>query len=89
MLKTLPRLFRVVGLTVSSEAEDSPDSTPPARAWRSMQTGQDSIAPESSLPQIGQVRRGSVFMGLTAVRMYLAAPTSRYERMRLLTLSVS
>jgi hypothetical protein len=30
-----------------------------------MQTGQNSIAPESSLPQLGQVRRGSVLMGLT------------------------
>jgi hypothetical protein len=43
-------------LMVSSEAEDSPDSTPPARALRSMQTGQNSIAPENSLPQLGQVR---------------------------------
>jgi hypothetical protein len=36
---------------------------------RSTQTGQNSIAPENSLPQLGQVRWGSVFMGLTAVRM--------------------
>jgi hypothetical protein len=31
-----------------------------------MQTGQNSIAPENSLPQIEQVRWGSVLMGLTA-----------------------
>jgi len=30
-----------------------------------MQTGQNSIAPENSLPQLGQVRWGSVFMDLT------------------------
>jgi hypothetical protein len=29
-------------------------------ALRSMQTGQNSIAPENSLPQLGQVRWGSV-----------------------------
>ena len=45
-----------------------PDSTPPARALRSMQTGQNSIAPENSLPQLGQVRCGCVFMGLIALR---------------------
>src|SRR5215469_13057449 len=32
-----------------------------------MQTGQNSIAPESSLPQLGQVRCGSVFMDLTVL----------------------
>jgi Asp-tRNA(Asn)/Glu-tRNA(Gln) amidotransferase A subunit family amidase len=31
-----------------------------------MHTGQNSIVPESSLPQIEQTRRDSVFMGLTA-----------------------
>jgi hypothetical protein len=31
---------------------------------RSMQTGQNSIAPESSLPQLGQVGWGSVFIYL-------------------------
>jgi hypothetical protein len=31
-----------------------------------MHTGQNSIAPESSLPQLGQVRLSSVFMVLTA-----------------------
>src|SRR5271165_6725539 len=56
----------VVGFTVSSK-QDWPDSTPPARALRSMQTGQNSVAPESSLPQVGQVRWGSVLMGLTAL----------------------
>src|ERR1700738_2284282 len=33
-----------------------------------MQTGQNSIAPENSLPQLGQVRWGSVLMGLTALQ---------------------
>jgi hypothetical protein len=33
-----------------------------------MQTGQNSIAPESSLPQFGQVRWGCVFMVLTALQ---------------------
>jgi hypothetical protein len=54
-----------VGLSVSPD-EDSPDSTPPARALRSRQTGQNSAAPERSLPQLGQVRCGSVIMTLTA-----------------------
>src|SRR6476660_2806738 len=44
---------------------------PPARASRSMQTGQNSIAPENSLPQLGQVRLGSVLMGLTVLRTRL------------------
>src|ERR1700693_1713235 len=62
------RSLRDANRTVSSEAEDSPDSTPRARALRSMHTGQNSIAPESSLPQLGQVRCGSVFMDLTALQ---------------------
>jgi hypothetical protein len=33
-----------------------------------MHTGKNSIAPESSLPQLGQVRLSSVFMGLTALQ---------------------
>jgi hypothetical protein len=32
-----------------------------------MQTGQNSIAPANSLPQIEQTRRDSVFIGLTAL----------------------
>jgi hypothetical protein len=32
-----------------------------------MQTGQNSIAPENSLPQLRQVRWGSVFMDLTVL----------------------
>src|SRR5215471_19619069 len=36
-----------------------------------MQTGQNSIASERSLPQLGQVRWGSVFMDLTVLRMRL------------------
>jgi chromosome partitioning protein len=57
-----------VGFTVCSDAEDSPDSIPPASPLRSMQTGQNSIAPASSLPQLGQVRWGSVLMVLTALQ---------------------
>src|SRR5271165_3718922 len=41
---------------------DSPDTAVPGRAPRSMHTGQNSIAPENSLPQLGQVRWGSVVM---------------------------
>ncbi len=33
-----------------------------------MQTGQNSTDPENSLPQLGQVRRGSAFMDLSAVQ---------------------
>src|SRR6476646_9831520 len=33
-----------------------------------MQTGQNSIAPENSLPQLGQVRWGSVIMALAALQ---------------------
>jgi hypothetical protein len=33
-----------------------------------MQTGQNSITPESSLPQLEQVRWGCVFMDLTALQ---------------------
>src|SRR6516164_7382863 len=39
-----------------------------ARALRSMQTGQNSIAPENSLPQFGQVRWDFVLMDLTALQ---------------------
>jgi hypothetical protein len=35
---------------------------------RSMQTGQNSIAPESSLPQLGQVRWDSGLMGLPVLQ---------------------
>src|SRR5262252_3038005 len=53
---------------VSPETEDSPDPLPPARPLRSRQTGQNSNAPENSLPQLGQVRWGSVLMALTALQ---------------------
>ena len=43
-----------------------PHRTPPARPLRSRQTGQNSIAPENSLPQLGQVRWGSALILLTA-----------------------
>jgi hypothetical protein len=59
-------------MTVSSQAEDSPDPRPPASSLRSMQTGQNSIAPENSLPQFGQVRWDSVLIVLTG----LSAATS-------------
>src|SRR5262249_6345227 len=36
-----------------------------------MQTGQNSIAPENSLPQLGQMRCGSVFMDLTVLQRRL------------------
>ena len=52
----------------ASSEEDSPDATPPPRPLRSMQTGQNSINPENSLPQLGQVRWGSVFMALTVLQ---------------------
>jgi hypothetical protein len=52
----------------ASSKKDPPDATPPATALRSMQTGQNSIAPEISLPQLGQVRWGSVFMDLTVLQ---------------------
>ena len=58
----------VVGFTVSSKTEDSPGSTVPARPLRSMHTGQNFIAPESSLPQLGQVRWVSVLIALTALQ---------------------
>ena len=41
---------------------------PPARPQRSLQTGQNSTAPESSLPQLGQVRWCPVLMALKPVR---------------------
>jgi hypothetical protein len=41
-----------------------------------MQTGQNSIAPESSLPQLGQVRLGSVLMALTALQPRSEAKTT-------------
>src|SRR5215472_10338770 len=56
---------------MASSKEDSPDSMPPARPFRSMQTGQNSIAPENSLPQLRQVRWRSVLMGPIVVRMRL------------------
>src|SRR5208283_229388 len=56
-----------VGLTASSE-EDSPDSPSGLRPWRNVHTGQNSMAPESSVPQLGQVRLGSLFMGLPTLQ---------------------
>jgi type I restriction enzyme S subunit len=56
-----------------SPDEDSPDSTPPARALRSRQTGQNSAAPESSLPQLGQVRWVFVLIVLTAFKFAIDA----------------
>src|SRR5262249_1048271 len=59
-----------VGLSVSPE-EDLADSTPPAKPSRSRHIGQNAIASESSLPQLRQVRWGSVFMDLTVLRIRL------------------
>jgi hypothetical protein len=50
-----------------SSKVDSPDTAVPGRALRSMHTGQNSIAPENSLPQLGQVRWRSALMGLTVL----------------------
>jgi hypothetical protein len=50
-----------------------------------MHTGQNSIAPESSLPQLGQVRLSSVFMGPTALQPQAevkATPCSTERRKR-------
>jgi hypothetical protein len=38
-------------------------------ASRTMQTGQNSIAPENRLPHLGQVRRGFVFMDPNVLRI--------------------
>src|SRR5450631_1965399 len=57
--------------TNGSSAIDSLHSPPPARASRSMHIGQNSTALENSLPQLGQTRLSSIFMGLTALRMQL------------------
>jgi len=66
MLKALQRLYG--SRLAASSKEDSPDCAPSAAALRSMHTGQNSIAPENSLPQLGQVRWGSVLMLLIAVQ---------------------
>jgi hypothetical protein len=43
-----------------------------------MQTGQNSIAPENSVPQLGQVRWGSVLMVLAALQpQFEPKPTPR------------
>jgi hypothetical protein len=48
-----------------------------------MQTGQNSIAPESSLPQLGQVRWDSEFMDLTTVQpQFEPKATPRIHRVR-------
>jgi hypothetical protein len=47
------------GSAVFSE-EDSSDSAPKSIDFRTMQIGQNSIAPENRLPQLGQVHLGLV-----------------------------
>jgi hypothetical protein len=47
-----------------------PGLSPPARPLRSMHTGQNSIPPENSLPQLGQMRWGSALMLLIAVQSH-------------------
>ena len=48
--------------------EDPPDSTPPAETLTKHANRQNSIAPENSLPQLGQVRLVSVLIFLDALR---------------------
>jgi hypothetical protein len=45
-----------------------------------MHTGQNSIAPENSLPQLGQVRWGSVLMGQPFLRMRLKLKEHGFPR---------
>ena len=66
MLKALRGLFRCDLEDILKKS--SPDSIPAARAFRSVQTGQNFIAPENSLPQLGQVRLSSVFMCLAVLQ---------------------
>ena len=51
-----------------------------------MQTGQNSIAPENSLPQLGQVRTGSVFIGLLRMKVEGALRRLAYQGVRILCL---
>ena len=44
-----------------------------------MQTGQHSIVPENSLPQLGQMRLGSVLMALTALQPHSEAKATPYS----------
>ena len=54
-LSSCKREWSGIGFSVPSAA-DTADATPPPSPFRSMQTGQNSIAPENSLPQLGQMR---------------------------------
>jgi hypothetical protein len=74
MLESLQRGFRRV---LRRAEEDSVDSAPSARPLRSMHTGQNSIAPENSFPQLEQVRWGSVFIDLTALQPQLSGNQRR------------
>ena len=67
VLKSLRWLF---GLRLDCIRRQKTRRTQPRQPspLRSMQTGQNSIAPENSLPQLGQVRWGSVLMFLTALQ---------------------
>jgi hypothetical protein len=60
----------VPGLSISSEEHASDSLAAPRTIW-SKHTEQNSIAPENSLPQLGQVRLSSVFMGLTDLQPQL------------------
>jgi NAD(P)-dependent dehydrogenase (short-subunit alcohol dehydrogenase family) len=62
MKHEIPAMLRSGSGVSMSADEDSPDSAPPARPLRSRHTGQNSIAPENSLPQIGQMRWGSTLI---------------------------
>src|SRR6202790_1248019 len=53
---------------MSSEAEDPPDSTPPARPLRSMHTGQGPPIPESAVPHTEQAFASSMFLDMVVPR---------------------
>jgi hypothetical protein len=55
------------------------DSTRATSALLSMQTGQNCIASDNSLPQLGQVRWGSALMALSALQ---PQPESKATRLR-------
>ena len=77
VLISIHYLFRASS-TVSWEAEDSPDSIPPQRALRSVQTGQNSSATINLWPQPGQVLPFSVFIGLIPLQAeFELGPPSR------------
>jgi hypothetical protein len=67
LLNSWPHVFRCCRLDHIVGSRRLAGLDPPTKSLRSMQTGQNSIAPENSLPQ-GQVRWDSVLMDLTALQ---------------------